>query len=64
MKDAAARRQASGDPDWADFAWQQYDYVELTREVISEDDSVPKFSSDHAPGSVGRGAAVEVAVEK
>ena len=48
----------------ADFAWQQYDYVELTREVISEDDSVPKFSSDHPPGSMGRGVAVEVAVEK
>lgn len=25
----------------------QYDYVELTREVISEDDSAPRFSTDN-----------------
>jgi Amt family ammonium transporter len=33
----------------------QYDYVELTREVISEDDSVPKFSTENGAGSVTRG---------
>ena len=25
----------------------QYDYVELTREVISDDDTVPKMSSEN-----------------
>jgi Amt family ammonium transporter len=37
----------------------QYDYVELTREVISEDDSVPKFSTDNAAGQMNRSQPVE-----
>lgn len=35
------------DAELGEFA---YDYVELTREVISEDDSVPKFSTDGPRG--------------
>ncbi|KAI5855779.1 high affinity ammonium transporter [Tricharina praecox] len=44
------------DAELGEFA---YDYVELTREVISEDESVPKFSTDNGTGSVARGQPIE-----
>ncbi|KAF8252228.1 high affinity ammonium transporter [Wilcoxina mikolae CBS 423.85] len=44
------------DAELGEFA---YDYVELTREVISEDDSVPKFSTDNGPRLMSMGQPVE-----
>jgi Amt family ammonium transporter len=44
------------DAELGEFA---YDYVELTREVISEDDSIPKYSSEHGTPSVQHEQPVE-----